>query len=156
GRQGHALLLDCRSGLTEQVRMPDGCRGLIVNTGVRHALAGGEYAARRGGGEGGGGGAGGGGGRGGAGGGGAGGGGRGGGAGGRVGGDVVTENERVRPCAAALAAGRLEEVGRLMNRSHGSLRDDYRVSCMELDVVVEAAREVEGVFGARMTGGGFG
>jgi len=46
--------------------------------------------------------------------------------------------------------------GKLMAESHQSLRDDYEVSCEELDVLVNLANEVEGVFGARMTGGGFG
>ena len=55
----------------------------------------------------------------------------------------------------ALRAGDLEEVGRLFDASHASLRDDYEVSCDELDVSVEAARSA-GALGARMTGGGFG
>ena len=46
--------------------------------------------------------------------------------------------------------------GQLMGASHRSLRDDYEVSCLELDVMVEIASKIEGVFGARMTGGGFG
>jgi galactokinase len=69
---------------------------------------------------------------------------------------VVTENERTLAAASALRLGDLEEVGRLMSQSHRSLRDDYEVSCRELDVLVGIADESAGVLGARMTGGGFG
>jgi galactokinase len=69
---------------------------------------------------------------------------------------VVTENDRVIRSVAALKAGDVQHFGRLMNESHDSLRDDYEVSCKELDAMVDAARKVEGVFGARMTGAGFG
>ena len=69
---------------------------------------------------------------------------------------VVTENERVLAAVEALADGDVETVGTLLFRSHASLRDDYEVSCRELDAVVDIAREVDGVVGARMTGGGFG
>jgi galactokinase len=68
---------------------------------------------------------------------------------------VVTENDRVRSTVDLLRAGRLAETGTLLNASHDSLRDDYRVSCLELDVAVDAARAA-GALGARMTGGGFG
>jgi len=68
---------------------------------------------------------------------------------------VVTEIARVRAAVDALRAGDLAEVGRLFDASHASLRDDYEVSCDELDVSVEAARSA-GALGARMTGGGFG
>ncbi|MFL6166741.1 MAG: galactokinase [Ornithinibacter sp.] len=68
---------------------------------------------------------------------------------------VVTEIARVRAAVEALRAGDLVEVGRLFDASHASLRDDYEVSCDELDVSVEAARSA-GALGARMTGGGFG
>jgi galactokinase len=68
---------------------------------------------------------------------------------------VVTEIARVQAAVAALRGGDLAEVGRLFDESHTSLRDDYEVSCAELDVSVEAARSA-GAFGARMTGGGFG
>lgn len=68
---------------------------------------------------------------------------------------VVTEIARVEDFVALLDAGRLPEVGPLMDASHASLRDDYEVSCAELDVAVSAAREA-GALGARMTGGGFG
>ena len=69
---------------------------------------------------------------------------------------VVCENARTLRAAAALQAGDLALCGRLMNASHESLRDDYEVSCKELDVMVEAARTAPGVYGARMMGGGFG
>jgi len=68
---------------------------------------------------------------------------------------VVTEIARVEQFTALVRAGRVREVGPLMDASHDSLRDDYEVSCAELDVAVEAAREA-GALGARMTGGGFG
>ena len=67
----------------------------------------------------------------------------------------MTEIDRVRSAVAALRAGDLAELGRLFDASHSSLRDDYEVSCAELDVSVEAARAA-GALGARMTGGGFG
>jgi galactokinase len=69
---------------------------------------------------------------------------------------VVGENERVLAAAAALEAADLAAFGRLMGDSHRSLRDDYEVSCDELDVLVRIAGSIDGVYGARMTGGGFG
>ncbi len=69
---------------------------------------------------------------------------------------VITENRRTLEAIEALAAGSLSEVGRLMLASHESLRNDYEVSCRELDNLVEAAMSVPGCYGARMTGGGFG
>lgn len=69
---------------------------------------------------------------------------------------VVSENERVEQAAKALTSGDLGAFGRLMGESHRSLRDNYEVSCHELDTMVELARQEEGVYGARMTGGGFG
>nr|MDQ3043306.1 galactokinase [Acidobacteriota bacterium] len=69
---------------------------------------------------------------------------------------VVTENERALNAAEALKKNDLTEFGRLMWLSHVSLRDDYEVSCRELDVLVEIASHCEGVLGGRMTGGGFG
>lgn len=68
---------------------------------------------------------------------------------------VVTEIERVSAVAGLLERGRLREIGPLLDASHRSLRDDYEVSCAELDVACAAAREA-GALGARMTGGGFG
>ena len=69
---------------------------------------------------------------------------------------VITENARVLLAGAALEKGDLEAFGQLMNGSHRSLRDDYEVSCKELDLMVELAQAIPGVYGARMTGGGFG
>jgi galactokinase len=68
---------------------------------------------------------------------------------------VVGEIERVRAVVAALDAGSFDSIGPLLDASHVSLRDDYEVSCLELDVAVDAARAA-GALGARMTGGGFG
>lgn len=69
---------------------------------------------------------------------------------------VVTENARTLAAADAMRAGDLVTMGRLMSESHVSLRDDYQVSCEELDVAVDLARSQPGVYGSRMTGGGFG
>jgi galactokinase len=69
---------------------------------------------------------------------------------------VISENERTQKAARSLKREDYGEFGRLMYESHRSLRDDYEVSCEELDIMVELARGHEGVFGARMTGGGFG
>ncbi len=77
-------------------------------------------------------------------------------AGQRRGRHVVTENKRVIDAAAALRAGRLPAFGELMNQSHLSLRDDYEVTGIELDTLVQAAWDVPGCIGARMTGAGFG
>ena len=68
---------------------------------------------------------------------------------------VVTEIARVQEFVALLDADRVREVGPLMDASHASLRDDYEVSCAELDLTVATARAA-GAMGARMTGGGFG
>jgi galactokinase len=161
GKRDHALLLDCRSLAYEQRPIPDNVRLAICNTMVRHALASGEYNERRreceegarffakkip-----------------------------------AVGalrdvalddlskyGDglprmvrkrcqhVITEIARVGEAAEALRQKDTVRFGRLMRESHASLRDDFEVSCRELDIMVELASEVPGVFGARMTGGGFG
>jgi galactokinase len=69
---------------------------------------------------------------------------------------VVTEDARVLASAEALRRGDLARFGSLMNASHDSLRDDYEVSCPEVDLLVDLARAVPGVLGARITGGGFG
>ncbi len=69
---------------------------------------------------------------------------------------VITENQRVLDAVKFLAAGKLQEFGQLMNQSHTSLRDDYEVSCKELDLLVELAQSVPGTYGSRMTGAGFG
>ena len=160
GRANHLLLLDCRSRKTELVPMSDAAVSLlIVNTNVRHELTGGGYAQRRiqcetaaknlgvpslrtataemleG-------------------------------AKGRL--DetvyrrarhVIGEIERTVQAAEGVRASNWPAVGQLMYASHDSLRDDYEVSCTELDVVVEIAQGIGlngGVYGCRMTGGGFG
>ena len=69
---------------------------------------------------------------------------------------VITENARVLSAGDVLEGGDLDRFGELMGASHRSLRDDYEVSSEELDLMVEIAQKVEGVYGARMTGGGFG
>ncbi|HEX8367977.1 MAG TPA: galactokinase [Pyrinomonadaceae bacterium] len=69
---------------------------------------------------------------------------------------VITENERALQAANALKRKDLNEFGRLMWQSHESLKNDYEVSCRELDVLVEIAAATAGVLGGRMTGGGFG
>lgn len=161
GRQNHALLLDCRSLDFELVSVPESVRLVICNTGVKHELAAGEYNRRRadceeavsslkkalpqi-----------------------------------RALRDVsseqleehrgllsavvfkralhvVGENERVLRAASALRSGGLQLFGKCMAESHASLRDLYEVSCRELDAMVEIANQQKGVYGARMTGGGFG
>ncbi|HEY3039622.1 MAG TPA: galactokinase [Pyrinomonadaceae bacterium] len=161
GQEGKALLLDCRSLDYRLLPVPDEARLVICNTMVKHALATGEYNARRAECEKG------------------------------VNhfagvhpevralrdvteveleaaaGDlpeliylrcrhVITENARTLEAASALELGDLERFGQLMNQSHRSLRDDYEVSCAELDLMVQLAQSVSGGFGARMTGGGFG
>jgi galactokinase len=161
GRAGHALLLDCRSLESKALPIPPGVLLGICNTGVKHQLAGGEYNVRRAQCEEGvrrlssvlpgiqalrdvtlpqleqhkgllpeviy-----------------------------RRCRHVVTENERVLQAAEASLKGNLSALGTLMAESHRSLRDDYEVSCAELDVMVEIASAQPGVIGARMTGGGFG
>jgi galactokinase len=69
---------------------------------------------------------------------------------------VVTENERTVEAAEAMRNGEAEKLGELMNQSHESLKDDFEVSSAELDLMVTAAREQPGCLGARMTGAGFG
>jgi galactokinase len=156
-RAGHALLLDCRSGATEQLPLAAGPAGLVllvVDTGTRHALTDGRYAQRRRACEA---------------------------AAGELGvaalrdladrpddvgrladpelrrraRHVVTENQRVLMTAAALRNGALAELGPLLTESHRSLRDDFEVSWPRADVAVEAALAA-GAEGARMMGGGFG
>jgi galactokinase len=69
---------------------------------------------------------------------------------------VVSENKRVLDAVDALQKGEMQELGRLMQESHQSMRDDYEVSVPEIDILVEESMREEGVFGARLTGGGFG
>jgi galactokinase len=161
GRAGHALMLDCRSLDSKALPIPPGVLLGICNTGVKHQLAGGEYNVRRAQCEEGvrrlssvlpgiqalrdvtlsqleqhkgllpeviy-----------------------------RRCRHVVTENERVVQAAEASLKGNLPALGTLIAESHRSLRDDYEVSCVELDTMVEIADAQSGVIGARMTGGGFG
>ncbi len=161
GQEGKALLLDCRSLDSRAVPLPEDVSLVICNTMVKHALSGGDYNTRRSeceqgvrilkqhipgiralrdvSSE-----------------------------------DlernapylpevvyrrcrhVVSENARVLNSGKALEQGDVEAFGRCMAESHRSLRDDYEVSCLELDAMVEIANEQNGVYGARMTGGGFG
>ncbi len=161
GQAGHALLLDCRTLAYELLEVPDSVRIVVCNTMVKHTLAGGEYNQRRadceegvrflqsrlpgvralrdvdllqlt-----------------------------------QFGSDmpdrvyrrcrhVVSENARTLEAAEALRKHDLGSFGRLMVESHRSLRDDYEVSCPELDKMVELALNQKSAYGARMTGGGFG
>ena len=156
----HLMLLDCRSREIEQIPFADPLLTvLIINSNVKHELAGGEYAERRGQCES---------------------------AAGKLGvrslrdatleqldlhrerlglhefrcaRHAISEIERTAAAAAAVKAGDWSHVGWLMDASHDSLRDDFEVSCRELDLLVDLARELGaagGVFGSRMTGGGFG
>jgi galactokinase len=161
GRIGHAVLLDCRSLDYRLLLLPGGVSLVICNTMVKHRLANGEYNARRAESEEGvrrlssllphv-----------------------------RALRDVslndlqrhfailpetvykrcrhvVTENTRVTDAASSLERGDLHAFGKLMHDSHVSLRDDYQVSCAELDLMVDLAQKSAGVLGARMTGAGFG
>ncbi|MEU4403682.1 galactokinase [Streptosporangium sp. NPDC023963] len=156
GEEGKALFMDCRSLGTRNIPFDLASHGLqllIINTGVHHELADGQYARRRkdcenaakhlgvdalrdvtdlaG-------------------------------ALAQLSGDerrrtqhVVTENHRVEAVIGMLRAGAVREIGSLLNASHLSLRDQFEVSCAELDVAVESAVR-GGARGARMTGGGFG
>ncbi|MEM7683031.1 MAG: galactokinase [Planctomycetota bacterium] len=159
GRAGHALLIDCRDRSTRYVALDDpDVAVLIVNSNVKHALTGGEYAERRAQCE----------------------------SAARTLGvpalrdadpagleaaahtldplayrrarHVLHENQRTLDAANALEARDYPTVGRLMFASHASLRDDFEVSTPELDTLVELARAESdaGVIGSRMTGGGFG
>ncbi|XP_042364074.1 galactokinase [Plectropomus leopardus] len=157
GREGHALLIDCRSLEATPVPLADpGLVILITNSNVKHSLTGSEYPTRRRQCEE---------------------------AASVLGKDslrdatmkdleeakdrlddvtyrrarhVIKEIERTARAAEALKRGVYKEFGKLMVESHNSLRDLYEVSCRELDELVSAAMEVDGVFGSRMTGGGFG
>jgi galactokinase len=146
GRAGHALLLDCRSLDVTPVPLPSDAGVLVVHSGLSRRLAASEYAQRRRACED---------------------------AAARLGvamlrdasatqvadlpiaRHVVTENERVLAFVDALQRGDLDGCGRLMLASHASLRDDFRVSTPELDLLVELAMR-NGALGARLTGAGFG
>ncbi|CAH2302383.1 galactokinase isoform X1 [Pelobates cultripes] len=157
GREGHALLIDCRSLEVTPLPLTDpGLAVLITNSNVRHELTGSEYPERRRQCE----------------------------EAAKVLGKetlrdanlsdlkakkenltglcyrrarhVINEIERTTNAAQALKRGDYREFGKLMVESHNSLRDDYEVSCPELDELVAIALEIPGVYGSRMTGGGFG
>ncbi len=160
GREGHLLLLDCRTRQTELVPMSDPSVALlIINTNVKHELSGGEYAERRAQCE----------------------------EAARNLGvkslrdvtadqlekgkaklselvfrrarHVIGEIERTTHAAEGIRQSNWPTVGQFMYASHAALRDDYEVSCAELDVVVEIAEDIGykgGIYGCRMTGGGFG
>ncbi|XP_067164729.1 galactokinase [Apteryx mantelli] len=157
GKEGHALLIDCRSLETVLVPLTDASLAVLVtNSNVRHTLTGSEYPSRRRQCE------------------------EAAAALGRASlrdatmaeleaareqlseevyrraRHVIGEIERTVQAAQALQARDYRTFGRLMVESHNSLRDDYEVSCLELDELVAAALEVDGVYGSRMTGGGFG
>jgi galactokinase len=159
GRSGHCLLIDCRDRSTRYIKLdsPSVCV-LVINSKVKHSLAGGEYARRRGQCKA---------------------------AAKAIGVDalrdttpggleaardrldptayararhVIMENQRTLDTADALDRKDYTEAGRLMFQSHASLRDDFEVSTPELDQLVESAHRQSqaGVIGSRMTGGGFG
>ncbi len=69
---------------------------------------------------------------------------------------IVTENARVLEAERALLAGDFAACGRAMNASHASMRDDFEITCKEIDFLADLAQTIEGVYGSRMTGGGFG
>jgi galactokinase len=69
---------------------------------------------------------------------------------------IVTENARVLEAERALKAGDFAACGRAMNASHVSMRDDFEITCPEVDFLADLAQTIEGVYGSRMTGGGFG
>jgi galactokinase len=158
--ENHALMLDCRSRTATPVRMADpSVTVLIINSNVRHKLVDGVYASRREQCE----------------------------SAARIlkvpalrdatiedlgaartampsvvyrrARHVITENNRTLQAAQAIQSGSWGQVGELMYASHASLRDDYEVSCPELDAIVAIARRIpmeEGMIGCRMTGAGFG
>jgi galactokinase len=146
GLAGHALLLDCRTLTVEPVPLPDDLAVLVVHSGIARELRDSEYAQRRAACEA---------------------------AAARIGvpalrdataaavvddpiaRHVVSENARVVACAGALRAGDLAAVGALLLEGHASLRDDFRVSLPELDVLVGCFLDA-GALGARLTGAGFG
>ncbi len=156
GVAGSALLLDCATLQYEAVPLPEGAQFLLVDSMVRHTHVDGEYRSRREDCD----------------------------AAAHVLGKpnlsalnesdlprvlpklsarmakrcrhVVTENARVRKAADAMRVADLEGLGRLMNESHASLRDDMEVSIPEVDALASIAQQTSGVYGARMMGGGFG
>jgi galactokinase len=156
GREGHALLIDCRSLETRAVPLPAGTAVVVLDTGTRRGLVDSAYNERRAAVE----------------------------AAAAFFGvptlrdvdlstfdaragsldpvirrrarHVIGENARTLAAADALERGDAVTVGALMDESHASLRDDFEVSCAELDVIVAISRRQPSCFGARMTGAGFG
>lgn len=154
GEKDAALLLDCCALTATPVRLPPGSAVFLVESGVRHRIVDGGYAARRRDCE----------------------------EAARLldiaslrdasqcmldrsalperlhrrARHVISENARVHAMATALAAGDLPTAGRLMSDSHSSLRDDFDVTCAETDRLAHIASATPGVFGARQLGGGFG
>jgi galactokinase len=156
GLAGHALLIDCRSLETDPVPLPPGTAVVVMDTATRRGLVDSEYNVRRAQCE----------------------------AAARYFGvpalrdvsyeqfqaraaglddvtrrrahHVITENDRTLQAATAMGRGDAVEMGRLMDDSHTSMRDDFEISCDELNTMVVIARQEPGCYGARMTGGGFG
>ena len=157
GEAGHALLIDCRSLATRSVAMPEGIAVLIINSNVRRGLVGSEYNTRRrqceeaarffgvkalrdvdvatyaak--------------------------------AGGldpliaRRARHIITDSQRALDLAAALPSGDMRRIGQLMADSHASMRDDFAITCPQVDALVDIVKEAIGeAGGVRMTGGGFG
>ncbi|HEX7086327.1 MAG TPA: galactokinase [Vicinamibacterales bacterium] len=152
---GEALFIDTRTLETARVPLPPGTELLVINSGVAHSHAGGDYRTRRAECE-------------------------------RAAEllgvrelrdlgvadlarvselpppldrrarHVITENQRVLDAVEAMREGRADELGRLFDESHASQRDDYEVSVPEIDLLVALASEEPAVYGARLTGGGFG
>ena len=157
GEAGHALLIDCRSLATQSVAMPDGIAVVIINSNVQRGLVGSEYNTRRrqceeaaryfgvkalrdvdlptyta-----------------------------------KVSGldplvarrarHIITDSQRALDLAAALPAGDMRRIGQLMADSHASMRDDFEITCPQVDALVDIVKEAIGkAGGVRMTGGGFG
>lgn len=156
GKEDHALLIDCRSLETDLVQLPPGTAVLVLDTGTRRGLVGGAYDERRSQCE----------------------------EAARFFGvpalrdvdyatfeqkgsgldpivrqrakHIITENNRTLKACDAMRAGDAQALGQLMNASHDSLRDDYEVSSDALNQIVDIARQHDAVYGARMTGAGFG
>jgi len=128
GRAGHALLLDCATGIFEYARIPEEIAIVVIDTGTRRALADGRYARRRAEVE----------------------------AGDprRVR-HAESEQARVYAAADALRAADADALGAIITASHASLRDDFEVSSKELDAAVERAERLPGCTGARLVGAGF-
>ena len=157
GEAGHALLIDCRSLATQSVAMPDGIAVVIINSNVQRGLVGSEYNTRRRQCE----------------------------EAARYFGvkalrdvdlptytakgsglaplvarrarHILTDSQRALDLAAALPAGDMQRIGQLMADSHTSMRDDFEITCPQVDALVDIVKEVIGeTGGVRMTGGGFG